>query len=135
MQNQTGQVHYWRCYLRSLSCPPYPELKRSSVMRKNEVTYHKLKEIDTDMFALDLADININGDDLDGIINKIKTKQKQTPDKHAPEVTKKITERKMQPWFDDNIKNLKRCIWRREKVRRKHKCSHQWRAFKDAQCT
>ena len=34
------------------------ELKQFTVMRKKEVTYHKLKKIDTDMFALDLADID-----------------------------------------------------------------------------
>ena len=44
-------------------------------------------------------------------------------------------ERKNQPWFDNNIRNLKRYMQRREKVWRKNKQSHQWRAFKDAQCT
>ena len=81
------------------------------------------------MFALDLADINIKGDDLGGIISEFETKLKHTLDKHAPEVTKKITERKRQPWFDDNIKNLKRYMQRREKVWRKYKQSHQWRTF------
>ena len=56
------------------------------------------------MIALDLADINLKGDNLDGIISEFETKLKQTLDKHTPEVTKKITERKRQPWFDDNIK-------------------------------
>ena len=49
------------------------------------------------MFALDLADIDLKDDDLE-------TKLLQTLDKHAPEVTKKITKRKRQPWCDDNIK-------------------------------
>ena len=63
------------------------------------------------MFTLDLsdlADIDFNGDKLDRILSEFETKLKQTLDKHPPEVTKKIMERKMQPWFDDNIKNLKR---------------------------
>ena len=77
-------------------------------MRKKEVIYCKLKKIDTDMFTSDLADIDLKGDDLDGIISKFETKLKQTLDKHVPDVTKKITERKRQPWFDDSIKNLKR---------------------------
>ena len=98
-------------------------------MRKKEVTYHKLKKINTDMFAHDLADIDLKGNDLDGIISEFETKLKQTLDKHAPEVTKKITERKRQTWFDDNIKNLMRYMWRREKVWRKYNQSHQWRAW------
>ena len=77
-------------------------------MRKKEVTYHKLKKIDTDMFALDLADMDLKRDDQDSIISEFETKLKQTLDKHAPEVTKKIMERKRQPWYDDSIKNLKR---------------------------
>ena len=52
------------------------ELKQSIVMRKNEVTYHMLKKIDTEMFALDLADIYLKGDDLDGIIGEFETKTK-----------------------------------------------------------
>ena len=111
------------------------ELKQSIVMREKGVTYCKLKKIDTDMFALDLADMDLKGDDLDSIVSDFETKLKQTLDKHAPEVTKKITERKRQTWFDDNIKNLKRCMWRKEKVWRKYKLLHQWRAFRDAQCT
>ena len=95
------------------------ELKQSIFMRKKEITYHKLKK--TNMFALDLAEMDLKGDDLDSIISEFETKLKQTLDKHAPEVTKKITERKRQPWFDDNIKNLKRNMHRREKVWRKYK--------------
>ena len=87
------------------------------------------------MFAQDLADIDLKGDDLDGIISEFETKLRQTLDKHSPEVTKKITERKRQPWFDDNITNLKRYVQRREKVWRKYKQLHWWRAFKDVQCT
>ena len=86
------------------------------------------------MFALDLADMDLKGDDLNSIISEFETKLKQTVDKHAPEVTKKIMERKRQPWFDDNIKNPKRYMHRREKVWRKYKQSHQWRVFRDAQC-
>ena len=60
------------------------------------------------MFVLDLADMDLKGDYLDSIISEFETKLKQTVDKHTPEVTSKTTERKRQPWFDDNIKNLKR---------------------------
>ena len=81
------------------------------------------------MFALDLADMDLKGDDLDSIISEFETKLMQTLDKHTPEVTKKIMGRKRQPWFDDNIKNLKRYMQRREKVWRKYKQSHQWRAL------
>ena len=76
-------------------------------MRKKEVTYCKLKKIDIDMFTLDLADLadmDFKGDNLDNIISEFEIKLKQTLDKHAPEVTKKIIERKRQPWFDDSIK-------------------------------
>ena len=82
------------------------ELKQSSVLRKKEVTYHKLKKLDTDMFSLDLADIDLKGNNLDGIISGFEIKLKQTLDNHAPEVTKKIMERKRQPWFDDSITKL-----------------------------
>ena len=109
------------------------ELKQSIVMRKKEVTYYKLKKIYIDMFALDLADMDLKGNDLDSIISEFETNL--TLDKHAQEVTKKITERKRQPWFDDNIKNLKRYMHRREKVWRRYKQLHQWRAFRDAQYT
>ena len=97
------------------------ELKQSIVMRKKEVTYHKLKKTDTHIFALDLADKDLKGDDLDSIVSEFETQLKQTLDKHAPEVTKKISERKGQPWFDDNIKKILRYMQRREKVLRKYK--------------
>ena len=83
------------------------ELKKSTVMREREVIYHKLKKIDINKFTQDLSDlahIDLKEDKLDGIISKFETKLKQTLDKHAPEVTKKIMERKKQPWFDENIK-------------------------------
>ena len=89
------------------------------------------------MFTLDpadLADMDCKGDNLDSIVSEFETKLKQTQDKHSPEVTKKIMERKRQSWFDDNIKNLKRYMCRREKMWRKYKQLHQWRAFREAQC-
>ena len=96
------------------------ELRQSIVMRKKDITYHKLEKINTDMFALNLADMDFKGDDLDSIISEFEAKLKCTLDKLGPEVTKKIIERKRQPWFEDNNKNLKRYIWTREKVWRKY---------------
>ena len=48
--------------------------------------------------------MDCKGDNLDYIISEFETKLKQTLDKHAQEVTKKIMERKKQPWFDEYIK-------------------------------
>ena len=76
------------------------QLKQSTVMRKKEVTYHKLKKIDTDMFALnlsDLADMDFKRDKMDRIISEFETELKQTLDKHAPEVTKKSWKGKANP--------------------------------------
>ena len=76
------------------------QLKKSMVMKKSEVTYCKLKKIDINKFTqvlLDLACIDLKDYELDGVISKFETKLKQTLDKHAPEVTKKIMERKKQP--------------------------------------
>ena len=69
-------------------------------MRKREVTYHKLKKIDINKFTQDLsdlADMDFKGDKLDCIVSEFETKLKQTLDKPAPEVTKKIMERKSNP--------------------------------------
>ena len=68
-------------------------------------------------------------------MSEFETKLKQTLDKHAPEVTKKIMARKKQHWFDENIKNLKRYMHRREKVWRRYRQSHQWKAFQEACCS
>ena len=76
-------------------------------MRRKEVTYHKLKKNDIDMFALELVDMDLKGDNLDSITSKVETKVKQTLEKHAPEGTKKITKRIRHPRFDDNIKTLR----------------------------
>ena len=42
-------------------------------MRKKKVTYCRLKKIDTDMFELDLAGIDLKREDLDGIISDFET--------------------------------------------------------------
>ena len=113
------------------------ELKQSTVMRKREVTYHKLKEIDINTFTQDLsdlADMDFKGDKLDCIVSEFETKLKQTLDKHAPEVTKKIMERKNNPGLIKYKQSLKRYMHRREKVWRKYRQSHQWRAFREAWC-
>ena len=82
-------------------------MKQSTVMRKREITYCKLKKIDINKFTQDLsdlADMDFKGDKLYCIVSEFESKLKWTLDKHAPEVTKKIMERKKQPWFDENIK-------------------------------
>ena len=45
---------------------------------------------------------------------------------YAPEQIKTLTIRSNNPWFNNDVKELKRIVMKREKIRRKYKEEHQW---------
>ena len=75
-----------------------------------EVSYRKIKNINTEAFSNDVlnADLSVRSTDtITDATNRYTTVLKQILDKHAPMKTSKITIRPKQPWFNDNIRSVK----------------------------
>ena len=71
-------------------------------------------------------------DDLDlaMMINIYQRVLSRVLDKHAPIMTRKLPARQAKPWFDEDIKEQKWKVQRRERIWRKYMENHQWLAFK-----
>ena len=52
-------------------------------------------------------------------------------DEHAPIITKRLPTRLPKLWFNEDIKEQKQKVQRRERIWRKFKENHQWLAFKE----
>ena len=50
-------------------------------------------------------------------------------DKHAPERSKEITIRCINPWVTSKVKDKKKVVRRREKIWQKYKCPEHWRSL------
>ena len=50
-------------------------------------------------------------------------------DKHAPTVTRRVTVRKCELWYNNRIREQKKKVRHRERVWRKYVEDHQWKAY------
>ena len=90
-------------------------------LQVKEMSFRKLKDINPEEFT---SDLNFNmgiEDDLDVLIEKFEDGLCMVLDKHAPIKTKKITERKKRAWFNDEVKEAKQKVGRREKIWKQYK--------------
>ena len=95
-----------------------------------QISFHKLKNINIEELAKELS-LNENiSDDLDTLMQEFDKKSKVALDKAAPLKTKSISTRHTNPWFDDQLRQQKRVVRRRERIWRESKTELTWIAFK-----
>ena len=96
----------------SLAKPPLPT---------KEISYRKIKSIDMDEFKLDIVNSglpDLEGDDVDALVETYNSTLTGILDKHAPVKTRKVTIHPHAPWLTDSIKEIKRD---------KRKAERKWR--------
>ena len=91
-----------------------------------EITYRKVRNLDLEKLKADIrgsevGSVNIEGKDLNSLVHDYNSSLSEIFDTHAPEVTKRVTIRPSQPWYNDNIRAEK------QKVRQ---LERKWRASK-----
>ena len=99
-------------------------------IQRKLIKYRKLRDIDINQLNNDLEVSNIVTGLKDDRVHGLESKLLQTLNKHAPEITKKVTVRNRLPWYTDKIKQQKR-IHRRERVWHKYKLESNWIALKE----
>ena len=85
------------------------DLPRPAPTRKC-VTYRKLRSIDMETFSTNITSsfVNITGSDLDSLIYCYNKTLSCLLDKHAPLQSRKIILRPNAPWYNDELRKLKR---------------------------
>ena len=77
---------------------------------KKTITYRKLKDINTHEFKSDIVQSDlVNGpkQDIDSLVEQYNTILSNLLDKHAPRITKQVSERKKTPWFKEEFQTAK----------------------------
>ena len=85
-----------------------------------DIKYRKYKAIELDAFSHDLSEselCNKSFSDLDELVSCYQDTLSRLIDKHAPEKSKRIVVRPKQPWYNDNVDNVKRA---------RRKCERRW---------
>ena len=83
-----------------------------------------------------IRDMNLwdyNGNSLDEVTTSFNNNVQKALDKHALEKRVKLSLKKSEPWYDDDLRHLHREVRRREMIWRKYQEEHQWLAFKEKQ--
>ena len=73
---------------------------------KKNITYRKIKSIDTDKFAADIKDSDLYSSKFNHVNDYVSTYNsvlKLTLDKHAPSISKTVTVHPNAPWYDEDI--------------------------------
>ena len=106
-------------------------LPKENIVRKTK-SYRKVKDIDTAVFMQDFRSNHVENqfDDLNTLVNKFEDSLRNILDNHAPLKTKQITIRTKYPWFNDDIKEQKKLVRRKEKEWKRTRSSETW-AFLD----
>ena len=103
--------------------------------RKKKVQYRKLKAINLDSFERDLKNSDLfhcNSEDVDILTNLYDTTLKDLLNKHAPEITKLVSDRQTVPWYSNSIGDLRRKRRRLERRWKLHKTPSNLIAWKGA---
>ena len=113
-----------------IQCPigfPRPALSRK------ELTFRKLKNIDIAEFSTDIASstlcASVHWDNIDALSDCFNMTLTDTLDKHAPLKTRIMINRPKIPWFNDDIKQLKRKCRRLEKKALKSDLPGNWNNY------
>ena len=103
-------------------------LVREDIQRKI-LTYKKLKDIDIEQMARCIKTFGSEGN-LEERVTEINNALRNALNAFAPLQTKQITIHRTVPWFTDDVRELKKCMRRREVIWRKYKREDTWTAFK-----
>ena len=93
------------------------------------VTSRCYKNFDLDKFKNDLKFDSAANSTLEELVHKYQSTAEQCLDTHAPTVTKRVTKRKTELWYNDQISDQKKLVRRRERVWLKYVEEHQWKAY------
>ena len=94
------------------------------------VTSRKLKGIICDNFMNDINLENISLNNIDDAVRMLDIELTRVLDLHAPLKTRKVTDRKKEPWYEDHVKQEKKFVRNWETVWRRHgRQPYQWKAF------
>ena len=103
-------------------------LPRCDVETK-QVTYRKIREINCDHLIDDLHLYIMDYDSLEDVVSELDARMKLALDKHAPEITKTVIIQNRYPWFNEEIKEQRRVVRRRENIWKCYKLESNWKAF------
>ena len=94
-------------------------------------TFRDMKDADLDALNIAFGNISLQDhSDIDSMVNRFEMEASNILDHYVPEVTRTVIQRKPKPWFNNQIKDLKKQLRRRERVWRKYQEPHQWIALK-----
>ena len=82
------------------------------------IKYRNFKKADiVEMISdMDLDSINLDSENLEEILSEFKSCVSVSVDKHAPEKLSKTLFRDSQPWFNQELQDLKRSVQNRERI-------------------
>ena len=103
-------------------------------MVQQTITFRKLKGLDTEQLVnlMNLQDLD-KITNLNDLVSSFNSNSRTTLDQMAPIMTKTITIRHRNLWFNDQIHEAKYRVRHRGKIWRRYREDHQWRALKDEQ--
>ena len=104
------------------------EAEKDNIQRKT-ITNRNYKRLDREKF-MESLDFKTDTDDIETLENGFDSVVKNSLDKLAPVRTRTITVRQNKDWFTDELRHLRSCVRRRERIFRKYKEDHQWIALK-----
>ena len=104
-------------------------IEREDIETKS-VTYRNLKDLDRQAFEDEMRTEYPDNQKLYELIRSFESNLKDALGKVAPGKTKKITSRRKQPCFGEQLKSQKQCIRRREKIWKKCRLESNWKAVK-----
>ena len=107
---------------------------QSEDMVQQTITFRTLKGLDTEQLAnlMNLQDLD-EITNLNDLVSSFNSRSRTALDQMAPIMTKTITIRHKNPWFNDHIHKAKSSLRQREKIWRRYREDHQWTALKDEQ--
>ena len=88
----------------------------SQPIQRKLIRYRKLKDININQLNRDLEVSDTVTGSIDDMVEVLESKLLQALNKHAPEITKRVTVRHRSPWYTDIIKEQKGIVCRRECV-------------------
>ena len=97
---------------------------------REKINYRKIKDINIERFIEDCDLSSLSDEGLDVMVQQLGSRFKEALNKNAPIKTKIATIRKTVPWFNDSLRDHKRIVQNRERIRKKYKTSETWLAFK-----
>ena len=108
----------------------YASIPKKATTTTKLVSSRNLRNIDIVAFSNDINCQAVEFSNIDKAVQTLNAELLRVLDKHAPTKEHKIVVRKMQPWYEDHVKNQKKVVRKREQIWRKYRETHQWKAYR-----